>query len=74
VTPIFVEWWPEHIVEDPHKMMINQVWAEKVFAMLRDGGIAATDYGAYVKRDGGLYRVAGSAPPPREEGSDDVEG
>jgi hypothetical protein len=60
--PIFVEWWPEHIVDDPHQMMCNQRWAEQCFNVLKDGGILGTDHGAYVKRDGGLYRLGPEVP------------
>ena len=68
--PLYVEWWPEHIVTDPRQMRLNQAWAEQMYRLLRNGGIIGTDYGLYVKRDGGLYRgprpdqIAPVAPPP----------
>ena len=64
--PLYVEWWPEHLVNDPITMQCNQAWAEKCYEILKDGGIMVTDHGAYVKRDGGLYRLGS---PREEEGS-----
>ena len=64
---IFVEWWPEHDVADPNQKAANQAWAEQCFRLLRDGGIIGTDHGAYVKRNGGLYRLTGSSPPASRE-------
>ncbi len=60
--PIFVEWYDEHLVDDPIKMQCNQAWAEQCFRLLRDGGIIGTDHGAYIKRDGGLYRLVPPEP------------
>lgn len=65
--PLFVEWWPEHIVDDPIQMQCNQVWAEDMYKLLRDGGVLGTDHGPYIKRDGGLYRLTRSSPPASRE-------
>jgi len=69
--PIFVEWRPEHIVEDNLKMMCNQQWAEGIYRLLREGGVAMTAYGPYFKRDGGLYQTP-RAPLIREAGEEET--
>lgn len=55
---IFVEWYPEHKVEDKTQMEANQQWAERCYRLLNDNGLIGTDAGVYVKRDGGLYRLS----------------
>lgn len=47
--PVYVEWYAAHLVDEPAKMMVNQQWAEGVYAMLTCG--------TYVRRDGGLYQL-----------------
>lgn len=61
---IFVEWWPEHDVDDPAQKAANAAWAAQMYDLLRDGGILGTDHGAYIKRDGGLYRFTGGGIKP----------